>query len=207
MMLVAKEGVLLSLVLIGLGVALCLLNVYLSLTFIVLGIYVAYFFRKPCLPATFVASQNKIISPAWGKVTSVRDHPELPTHYEISIFLSIFDVHLQCMPVSGEISALKYKEGKFLNALDPLSGIENEQNAIEIKALDHPEPISVIQIAGLIARRIRCFASKGDKYTQGQYFGLIQFGSRVNISIPKRFQVKVTNGDRVNGFHTVLAEI
>lgn len=166
-----------------------------------LMLFVIYFFRMPTrLP---LIDESNLVSPAWGKVTSI-DRDEADGRMRISIFLSIFDVHLQCAPCSGRVEEITYQKGQFLNAMRSDSADLNEKNTIRIS---HPVlgSITVSQIAGLIARRIICFVSKSEAITAGSYFGLIQFGSRVEITIPQDFDIMIRIGQRVCGRHTVIA--
>jgi len=180
------------------------LGVSFAILWFVLALYVAYFFRQPVYKTDI--KDNEILSPAWGKVTSVTEKTSEDGTKSIvlSIFLSIFDVHLQCVPCAGKIESLLYTKGKFLNAMNVESSTCNEQNLMVIKADFNNHLIKVTQIAGLIARRILCFKSKGDVLSPGDYYGLIRFGSRVDISLPIDVEIYVKPGDRVNGGLTLL---
>lgn len=167
---------------------------------LMLTLFSIYFFRKPIFKVE--EQKNYIYSPAWGKVTSIENIEGKFIH--ISIFLSVFDVHLQCMPVSGVIESTEYKKGRFLNALNEQSGEFNEKNVLVIKSGNYL--IEVAQIAGLIARRIVCFSKKNDFLNAGEYFGLIQFGSRVDIKLPIESSIKIKKGDRVEGGKTIIGE-
>jgi len=182
-------------------------NLPIGILLLVLGIYVAYFFRKPIF--THVPLENKVYSPAWGKVTSI--HPEAgqdPKEYKkICIFLNIFDVHLQVVPINGTVVSINYTEGQFLNALRPSSRHLNENNKIQILVNQSKHLIEVKQIAGAIARRILCWVKPEETLTAGDYFGMIKFGSRVDISLPPQARVLVREGQKVQGGITVIAEL
>jgi len=175
-----------------------------SILWFVLFLYVAYFFRQPLYKVDI--KENEILSPAWGKVTSVTDvtAEDGTKSIVVSIFLSIFDVHLQCAPCAGIVESVKYEKGAFLNAMKAESSTCNERNLMVIKTAFNGKMIKVTQIAGLIARRILCFKSTGDSLYSGEYYGLIRFGSRVDICFPSDVDIYVKPGERVNGGLTLL---
>ena len=146
-----------------------------------------------------------MISPADGKVVEAFE-----TEYEgrevtkISIFMNVFNVHVNRMPIGGTIKAVTHKPGKFLAADKPEASYENEQNVIDIST-DYGE-VTVKQVAGLIARRCVCNASVGDTLPIGERFGLIKFSSRVEIMVPKGFDISVKNGDIVKAGETVIGK-
>lgn len=161
-----------------------------------------WFFRDP--ERVIPAEPGAIVSPADGKVTDV----SLVTldgskQTRVSIFLSVFDVHVNRSPISGVIREVRYKRGKFLNAMNAASASENEQNIVRVEG----EGYSVIfkQIAGLLARRIVFHPKVGDRLERGQRVGLIKFGSRTDILIDPAAQIRVKVGDRVRGGASVLA--
>ncbi len=170
--------------------------------------YCAYFFRDPA--RTIPSGDRLLLSPADGKILEVGETQENGAPVRIvRIFLSVFDPHLQRAPMVGQIKAVRYTKGKFLDARHPKAHFENEQNRVEIiaKVGSTKVPIAVTQIAGLIARRIVCWVKEGQSLTAGQQYGLIRFGSQVDLTFPLSFQVKVKVGDRVEAGQSILAEM
>ncbi len=146
-----------------------------------------------------------IVSPADGKVTEIvteNDPINGETCTRVTIFLNVFNVHVNRVPVAGTIEDVRYNPGKFLAAFNPKASMENEQSIILIKT--GKVKVLVKQIAGLIARRIICWPVKGDKYELGQRYGLIRFGSRVDILLPKNTKLSVTCGDKVSGGRSII---
>jgi phosphatidylserine decarboxylase len=154
-----------------------------------------------------------VVAPADGRISLVTDAPppaELglddTPRPRVSIFLSIFDVHIQRIPIDGVVHCVAYRPGAFLSAdLDKASD-DNERNSLLIESASGP-PIIVTQIAGLVARRIVCDARPGDTVTTGQTYGLIRFGSRVDTYLPPGTVPVVRPGQRAVGGETVLAEL
>jgi phosphatidylserine decarboxylase len=169
--------------------------------------FIAYFFRNPV--RRIPAGENLVVSPADGKVVAVaglpEDDHELPRGNRISIFLNIFDVHVNRVPMRGELQGLEYKRGKFKVAYDEEASRVNEQNVLTIQGERHR--IVVKQIAGLIARRVVCWKRPGQTLSRGELFGLIRFGSRVDLLLPKEIRVAVKVGDRVKGGTSIIGEI
>jgi phosphatidylserine decarboxylase len=169
--------------------------------------FVAYFFRSPA--RRIPAGENLIVSPADGKVVALADLPEddteLPRGKRVSIFLNIFDVHVNRVPMRGELQGLEYKRGKFKVAYDEEASRVNEQNVLTIQGEKHR--IVVKQIAGLIARRVVCWKRPGQTLSRGELFGLIRFGSRVDILLPQEIRIAVKAGDRVKGGTSIIGEI
>jgi len=166
------------------------------------------FFRDPT--PTVPQDAGAIVAPAHGRVDLIDevDEPEVMNGRcrRISIFLSVFDVHVQNAPVAGEIASVKHQSGQFLSALKTESAKYNENVLIGIESLEQPgERMAVRQIAGLIARRIVPWVGAGDTIARGQRLGLIQFGSRCNLYLPLTAQIRVKPGDRVVGGETVVA--
>jgi phosphatidylserine decarboxylase len=169
---------------------------------VILGLacFVTYFFRDP--NRVFHGTDREIASPADGKVVSIRQENELEA---ISIFLSVFDVHINRAPISGSISAIDYYKGKFLIAYDERASVENERNSITME--HNGQIVRFVQIAGLIARRIVCWRKTGESLVVGDKIGLIKFGSRVDVFLPAGSKVYVKSGDRVVGGKTALGEL
>ena len=166
--------------------------------------YCAYFFRDPL--RTIPTGDPAILSPADGKILeAIPGHEDGSPVWVVRIFLSIFDPHLQRAPLAGTVRSIRYTEGKFLDARDPRAPFENEQNRLEITS--SAGLITVTQIAGLIARRIVCWVQEGQTLMPGQLFGLIRFGSQVDITFPASAQLRVKAGDRVKAGESVLAEL
>ena len=163
--------------------------------------FCGYFFRDPAreLPQDF----SKIYSPGDGTVLSVsQEEAQGPT---VRIFLSIFDVHIQRLPSTGEVTKVEYKPGSFAAAMkDEAKG--NERSIVDIKVDGRNAVISVEQIAGLIARRIRTWVREGDRAVMGERYGLIQFGSQAAVHFPKCARPSVKPGDKVIGGVTPIGE-
>jgi phosphatidylserine decarboxylase len=169
---------------------------------LLLAAFFLWFFRDPERPIPTQA--GAIVSPGDGKVTDVsRVNTNGITLCRISIFLNVFDVHVNRSPIAGIIREVRYQRGKFLNAMSANSAEENEQNIVTLEG----EGRTVIfkQIAGLIARRIVFNFKTGDRVARGQRVGLIKFGSRVDVLFDCDATIRVKVGDRVNGGETVLA--
>lgn len=173
--------------------------------------WIVYFFRDPARVTPM--RDGLVISAADGKISSidkVRPPPELALgpqeRVRISTFLSVFDVHIQRAPVSGRIVRSVYIPGAFLNAALDKASEENERRAIVIEMPGGGE-IGVVQIAGLVARRIVTFSREGDSLAAGQRYGLIRFGSRVDIFLPPGAQPLVSVGQRAIAGETVFADL
>jgi phosphatidylserine decarboxylase len=166
------------------------------------ALFFLWFFRDPERPIP--DGPGLIVSPADGKVTDVSP-VQLggKTCTRISIFLSVFDVHVNRAPVSGVIRKVEYREGKFANAMDQACADDNEQNIVTMES----EGMTVVfkQIAGLLARRIVFNHKPGDTLTRGQRVGMIKFGSRTDIIFPGPSELRVRPGDRVKGGSSILA--
>ena len=169
-----------------------------------LFLFCAWFFRDP--ERNIPQGPNLIVSPADGKVVEIIKESDslLPNknYTRVSVFLNVFNVHVNRVPIAGKIEAVRYNKGKFLNAANHKASLDNEQNAI---LLDNGgTKVLVKQIAGLIARRIVCWAKEGDDYQLGQRFGLIRFGSRTDIFVPEGTTIKVKEGDIVSGGSSII---
>ena len=171
--------------------------------FVGLFLFVTWFFRDP--ERSIPEDPNAIVSPGDGKIVEIisEKDPLLDEAYtRVSIFLNVFNVHVNRVPISGKIQATRYNPGKFFNAASHKASLDNEQSAILLN--NGHVTILVKQIAGLIARRIVCWAKEGDEYQRGQRFGLIRFGSRVDIFLPEGTDIKVAIGDIVNGGSSII---
>jgi phosphatidylserine decarboxylase len=172
---------------------------------------VAWFFREP--KRVTPARSGVVVSAADGTVSQVvlaTPPPELGLAgrewLRVSVFLSVFDVHVQRVPVAGEVRRVEYHPGKFLSADLDKASEENERNSM-LLATPEGREVAVVQIAGLVARRIVCQAAAGDKVAAGETYGLIRFGSRVDVYVPTDARVLVEPGQRTIGGETVLAEL
>lgn len=172
---------------------------------LVLTLFVLFFFRDP--ERNIPQSSDLVVSPADGKVIVVKDIFE-PTYLkqdvkQISIFLSVFNVHVNRSPIDGTVELVQYNPGKFHVASVDKASLDNEQTAMVVASGRFK--ILVKQIAGLVARRIVCYAKAGDTIKRGDRYGLIRFGSRVDIFLPKNAEIKVKTGDRIKGARDVIA--
>ena len=174
--------------------------------FVGLFLFVTWFFRDP--ERSVPEDPNAIVSPGDGKIVEIisEKDPLLDEAYtRVSIFLNVFNVHVNRVPISGKIQATRYNPGKFFNAASHKASLDNEQSAILLN--NGHVTILVKQIAGLIARRIVCWAKEGDEYQRGQRFGLIRFGSRVDIFLPEGTDIKVEIGDIVSGGSSIIGHL
>ncbi len=178
-----------------------------ALVFGVLGCWVGWFFRNPS--RTIPQGEGLILASGDGRVVAVQEEFEprflKDRSLRISVFLNIFDVHINRMPCAGTIVDIAYQPGRFHNASRPEATMHNEQNALMIET-PAQRKVLCVQIAGLIARRIVCWVRPGDAAVMGERFGLIQFGSRVDTYVPAESRVRVRVGERVKAGESVLAE-
>jgi phosphatidylserine decarboxylase len=169
-----------------------------------LGLFTTFFFRDP--DRKVLQDPRLAVSPADGKVVQVMPAPEGsplgPGSSQISIFLSVFDVHINRAPIAGKVAKVDYHKGEFLPAFDHKASTRNEQNTVTIA--DGDTRVVFKQIAGLIARRIVFTKRVDDPVARGERVGMIKFGSRVDVFVPASVQVRVKNGDRVQGGLSVL---
>lgn len=182
----------------------------LALLALVLTVWCAYFFRDP--ERVTPLRQGLVISPADGRVSAIESvvpPPELDLPREpftrISVFMNVFDVHINRAPVDARIAHIAYVPGKFLNAELDKASLDNERQAMTLE-LEDGRKIGVVQIAGLVARRIVKFVDDGDMLKAGERFGLIRFGSRVDVYLPKGVSVFAVLGQRAIAGETVLAD-
>lgn len=167
-------------------------------------LFCAYFFRNP--ERIVPEDGNAVLAPADGKVIFVGNVAEERLHGEtvkISIFMSVFNVHINRVPVSGKVFDLFYKRGKFLDVRDSRATFENEQSGMLIETAGGVK-LLVVQVAGLIARRIVCYAQKGDDLVRGERYGLIRFGSRLDVYLPRSTDLRVSVGDKTVAGETIL---
>ena len=171
-------------------------------------LFVSWFFRNP--PRVVPQGPRLVVSPGDGKVLAVEEEFE-PRYLKerairISIFLNVFDVHINRLPCDGVIENVQYQPGLFLVASKPHATLQNEQNAVMIKTAEGAKVLCV-QVAGLIARRIVWWVSPKDRAVRGERYGLIRFGSRMDTYVPAATLIKIAVGDRVKGGETILGEL
>lgn len=172
---------------------------------LVVTMFMLFFFRNPRRPVP--RGDHLVVSPADGKVVAVKDvREDMYLHQDvkrISIFLSVFNVHVNCAPINGTVESVRYNPGRFHVAAVEKASLENEQTAMVIA--EGQTKILVKQIAGILARRIICYANPGDIVEKGDRYGLICFGSRVDIFLPENSEIRVKAGDRVKGAKDIIA--
>jgi phosphatidylserine decarboxylase len=176
----------------------------LSLFLLLLMLFTVFFFRNPHRRIPF--EERAVLAPADGMIIFIGNAHEEHLHEEmtkISIFMSVFDVHINRVPLSGKLVDNFYIKGKFLDVRDQRATFENERNGIVIETANGIK-IVVVQIAGLIARRIVCYPLVGEMLQKGQRYGLIRFGSRLDVFLPKTAEISVKMGDRTVGGETIL---
>ena len=167
-----------------------------------LALFFLWFFRDP--ERTIPDAAGAVVSPADGKVTQVSQIVQGDTPYlRISIFLSVFDVHVNRSPIGGVIRQVKYKRGKFLNAMNAASAEQNEQNIVTVESKG--QTVAFKQVAGLLARRIVFTKKIGDRVERGERVGMIKFGSRVDVLLDPSANPQIKVGDHVKGGSSVLA--
>lgn len=204
---------------------LCFVSEFLGFVGLVLTLWCVYFFRNPV--RTTPIREGLIVSPADGLVSMITDVP-LPPELDdcrakdgvptgdtlcdaefvtrVSIFLNVFDVHVNRIPANGEIKKVVYHPGKFLSADLDKASLENERSTVLMKLNGHMSSVAFVQIAGLVARRIICKLSAGQAVKAGDLYGLIRFGSRVDIYLPPGVAPLVCVGQRAVGGETVIAD-
>jgi len=171
-----------------------------AVAFVVVALFMAYFFRDP--HRTVPASDDIVVSAADGRGTRIDDGAESKL---VSVFLSPLDVHINRAPIAGKITHVDYVRGKKIPATSDQASLVNERNSITITG----EKMTVVctQIAGILARRIVCWNRTGDELEIGQKYGLIKFGSRTDLLMPKEVEIQVAIGDRVVGGETIIAKL
>ncbi len=177
----------------------------------VLTFCIAAFFRDP--ERVIPQDKNTIVAPADGKIIVIKEveYPPLgdETYLQVSIFMSVFSVHINRVPIAGSVEKVIYNPGKFLAAWEEKASLANEQNSIVLSQSVDGKTVRILvkQIAGLVARRIVCYAEPGMGFSKGQRFGLIRFGSRVDLILPKDTQLAVKLKDKVRGGSTIIGSI
>ena len=187
------------------------LSLWLTLIGLVAGLFCLYFFRDPARVPPM--RTGAILAPADGRVVSIA--PGVPpaelglgpaARWRVSIFLSVLNVHVNRVPIDGTVTRIAYRHGAFLNASLDKASDANERNAIALRLADGRELV-VVQIAGLIARRILCTLREGDAVHGGERLGIIRFGSRTDLYLPEGIQPLVCEGQTMIGGETVIAEV
>lgn len=205
---IAREGWLF--IIISLIVTLIIYNLsnfWITLPFILISLFIIQFFRDP--KRTIPTQQNVILSPADGKIIAIEETHDVYQNVraiKISIFMNVFNVHSNRSPVDGEITHIEYYQGKFINADFDKASTENERNAMVIR-LANGQKITVVQVAGLIARRILCYVRVGNILSRGQRYGFIRFGSRVDVYLPQEARILVSIGQKATATETILAQL
>ena len=207
-----KEGFKFIFIFALVAIILALLNNVLGLIGLVLTLWCIFFFRDP--ERVIPVEENTVISPADGVVTLVEYGVEAPEDLgygkqkfnKISVFLNVFNVHVNRVPIGGTITKISYKPGKFLSANASDASAENERNSAVVK-LNNGKEIIFVQVAGLVARRIISDLKEGQKVATGDRYGIIRFGSRADIYLPENVAVKCLVGQTMIGGETVLARL
>lgn len=179
----------------------------LSLIFWLLSLFVLQFFRDPARVAP--EGEYAVLSPADGRIVAVEEvHDPYAKRdaIKISVFMNVFNVHSNRAPVAGTVQTVNYFSGKFFNAVLDKASLENERNAMVLHT-SHGHVVTAVQVAGLIAKRILCYAKPGDQVYAGQRYGFIRFGSRVDVYLPPGSRPRVAIGDKVQATSTVLADL
>ena len=202
---IAKDGYMFIIPLVVFTWGACTLSWFWAAGFIGgLLLFVTWFFRDP--ERVIPEDPNAIVSPGDGRIVEIVPEKdpllEKDGYTRISIFLNVFNVHVNRVPIAGKIQAYRYNKGKFLNASSHKASMDNEQSAILLN--NGHVTILVKQIAGLIARRIVCLAKEGDEFQRGQRYGLIRFGSRMDVFVPEGTEIKVAIGDIVSGGSSII---
>ncbi|HUQ29566.1 MAG TPA: phosphatidylserine decarboxylase [Usitatibacter sp.] len=178
-----------------------------SLPFWIATVFVLQFFRDP--PREVPQGEGLVLCPADGRVLLVgvtRDPYRNVDALKISVFMNVFNVHSNRSPVDAVVKDVVYSKGFFVNASFDKASSDNERNALVLR-MDNGTELSCVQVAGLIARRILCYAKSGDRLTRGQRYGFIRFGSRVDVYLPTDAKPRVAIGDKVKATTTILAEL
>jgi phosphatidylserine decarboxylase len=176
--------------------------------FVLLSLFVISFFRDP--ERQSLAEAKAVLSPADGRVLLIEEKEMTPFStgqvIKISVFMSVFNCHVNRIPRGGSIEKIVYRAGKFFSANQDRASTQNEQNALLLRTPEGLE-ISIVQVAGLIARRIVCWVKPGSTMKRGERFGLIRFGSRVDIFLPISTRIRIQRGDKVKAGLTIIGEL
>jgi phosphatidylserine decarboxylase len=173
-------------------------KIYLVIPFLVLTIFMCSFFRNP--RRRIPDGEGLILSPADGRIVRVKKDAQVT---KVSIFMSVFNCHVNRAPSAGTITEIRYKRGQFLPASKGEASRQNEQNAIKLWSAEGLM-VRFVQVAGILARRIVCYVHKGDQVARGEIVGTILFGSRVDIYLPRDVAVQIQKGERVKGGKSIV---
>lgn len=181
---------------------------FLTWVLVAVTLLVGHFFRDP--ERMLTVGPEFVISPADGKIIAVEKVDSVRflegPRVKISIFMTIFDVHVNRVPVSGVVRGLHYQKGRFLSANKGRASLENEQGWLWVRS-DSGVDVVLTQVAGLLARRIVCWPAVGDSVNRGERFGMIRFGSRLDVYVPFHSELSVSKGDRVHAGETPLCRL
>jgi len=188
-----------------------LFSKFLGLIGIVLTIWVFYFFRDP--ERFPIKDNNFLLSPADGMICQIQENISGPSEFslesqkytKVSVFMNVFNCHVNRFPIDCKVDEVFYKPGEYLNASLDDASLKNERNLVKITSSNN-DSIILVQVAGLVARRIISYCNNNDEYKQGQSFGIIRFGSRVDLYFSDQFKILVKKGQTVVGGETLIAE-
>ena len=178
-----------------------------SIPFWIVALFVLQFFRDPQRVAP--EGDNLVLSPADGRIVAVEEVYDIYAQRDaikISVFMNVFNVHSNRSPVDGTVKKVQYFSGKFFNAALDKASLENERNAMVLETPDG-RTVTAVQVAGLVAKRILCYAKQGDELKRGQRYGFIRFGSRGDVYLPLGSRPRVVIGDKVSATSTALADL
>ena len=178
-----------------------------SVLFWIIAIFVLQFFRDPVRSGS--TEPRAVLSPADGRIVVVEETQDPYADrkaLKISVFMNVFNVHSNRSPVDGEVLMTQYFPGKFFNAALDKASLENERNAMVLRT-PAGHVVTAVQVAGLVAKRILCYAKQGETLNRGQRYGFIRFGSRVDVYLPIGSRARVAIGDKVSATTTVLADL
>lgn len=207
-----KDGFKFVLIFAIIAILLAMMNSTLGMIGLILTIWCAFFFRDP--ERFTPVGENLVISPADGIVSDVEMSATPPSELnlskteiwtKVSVFLNVFNVHVNRVPISGKITQLHYNSGKFLSANLKESSFENERQSAIVKT-KNGDDVVFVQVAGFIARRIVCDLKEGQEVTAGERYGIIRFGSRADVYLPSKAKIKVLKGQTMVGGETIIAE-
>jgi len=187
-----------------------LFSKFLGLIGIVLTIWVFYFFRDP--ERFPIKDNNFLLSPADGMICQIQENISGPSEFslesqkytKVSVFMNVFNCHVNRFPIDCKVDEVFYKPGEYLNASLDDASLKNERNLVKITSSNN-DSIILVQVAGLVARRIISYCNNNDEYKQGQSFGIIRFGSRVDMYFSDQFRILVKKGQTVVGGETIIA--
>jgi phosphatidylserine decarboxylase len=207
-----KEGYKFIMIFAAATIVLALLSNFLGLIGAILTLWCIFFFRDP--ERITPVEENVVVSPADGVVTAVEYGVSLPPEFDdknkswtkISVFLNVFNVHVNRVPVGGEVKKIIYSEGKFLSANLEEASEENERNAVLLQTKSGQE-IVFVQVAGLVARRIISDLKEGQSVSTGEKYGIIRFGSRADIYFPESVSINALVGQTMTGGETIIAKM